>query len=146
MIDEKKFTSLVNRRTAKINKRADAYDVLRISPDIIKQLFVESINNGLICPYCNEKIELFAKKYDVRRAISVDHTVPLSTGGKNTMDNLKICCTRCNLAKGTMSEEKFVVILNTFKERGGHNEMIAYLEESYKSGLAHKIDRLKGEI
>ncbi len=36
---------------------------------------------------------------DAKTALTVDHVVPLSQGGSNTIDNLQPLCARCNRAK-----------------------------------------------
>lgn len=38
--------------------------------------------------------------YDQAMATTVDHLIPKSQGGEDTMDNLVACCVRCNARKG----------------------------------------------
>lgn len=38
-----------------------------------------------------------------RCLITVDHTIPLSKGGKWALDNLRTACRPCNFAKGNQS-------------------------------------------
>ncbi|MBR2352886.1 MAG: HNH endonuclease, partial [Clostridia bacterium] len=33
--------------------------------------------------------------------LEVDHIIPVSKGGKSTLDNLQTLCERCNRGKGT---------------------------------------------
>lgn len=40
------------------------------------------------CAYCEKSLK--------NRAYEIDHIVPLSFGGSNLVDNLVICCHRCN--------------------------------------------------
>jgi diadenosine tetraphosphate (Ap4A) HIT family hydrolase len=39
--------------------------------------------------------------------LHVDHIVPRSRGGKNTLENLQVLCSRCNLAKGNKDTADF---------------------------------------
>jgi len=41
------------------------------------------------CQYCGAKHNL-----------TIDHVIPRSKGGKDTWENLVVCCTPCNLRKG----------------------------------------------
>jgi len=38
---------------------------------------------------------------------TIDHVVPFLYGGRSTEDNLKVCCYRCNIAKGQRTPEEF---------------------------------------
>jgi hypothetical protein len=38
-------------------------------------------------------------------ATSIDHVIPLSEGGQNTIDNLQLLCTNCNKQKGARVED-----------------------------------------
>ena len=143
---KKKFENLILRRTNSTNKRLNIYGIAPIRPDRIRKLFLRSIRSGLYCEYCGEKMELFASRRDFRMAISIDHIIPLSNGGTNSEGNLKVCCTRCNLVKGTMTQDQFLFILKQFEENRGHAEKIAWLNDSYKHALAYKMERMCIEV
>jgi 5-methylcytosine-specific restriction protein A len=46
--------------------------------------------------------------YTERKGIylSIDHIYPVSLGGTNSPQNLRVLCTRCNLLKGTRADFK----------------------------------------
>ena len=55
--------------------------------------------DGLYCVYCDD---------DLRDAeIHMDHVIPESRGGETSYSNLQVTCRKCNLAKGTLSEDDF---------------------------------------
>lgn len=49
------------------------------------------------CAYCDVEM----------RAISLDHIVPLSRGGRDSFENTCASCARCNRLKGDMLPEEF---------------------------------------
>lgn len=55
-------------------------------------------NNTIHCFYCGKKMS--------ERNKTIDHIVPIKNGGSNCIDNIVICCRRCNGFKGgyTVSE------------------------------------------
>lgn len=55
--------------------------------------------NGF-CYYCTTEFE-------DGELFTFDHKMPISKGGKNELDNLVICCHRCNSMKQNMTEEEF---------------------------------------
>lgn len=54
------------------------------------------------CPYC--QVELSLTK---RNSFHVDHVVPLSKGGSNSVENLQLTCPQCNLSKSDKLPEIF---------------------------------------
>ena len=61
--------------------------------------------DGLYCVYCDD---------DLRDAeIHMDHVIPESKGGETSYNNLQVTCRKCNLAKGTLSEDEFTQRLRT---------------------------------
>lgn len=52
------------------------------------------------CAYCG-----------VRGKLTVDHRVPLSRGGSNSIDNILPACASCNRSKGARTEEEFMLVL-----------------------------------
>ena len=55
--------------------------------------------DGLHCVYCDEDLS--------SAEIHMDHVIPESRDGETTYNNLQVTCRKCNLAKGTLSEEEF---------------------------------------
>lgn len=53
-----------------------------------------------VCKYCGDPCE------------QIDHVVPLSQGGQHSWDNIQCICARCNMTKGTGSEEEFIAWVN----------------------------------
>lgn len=51
-----------------------------------------------LCGYCRMPLDLSA---------SLDHRQPIARGGKHSLDNLLVCCTRCNRLKGQLTEGEF---------------------------------------
>ena len=39
------------------------------------------------------------------RTFELDHIVPVLAGGRNTLENLRVTCTRCNARKGARCPE-----------------------------------------
>ena len=54
--------------------------------------------DGNICPGCHTEISHPA----------LDHVIPLTSGGDNLVDNLRLLCRSCNSRKGTLPWEEFL--------------------------------------
>lgn len=54
--------------------------------------------DGYTCQYCGKKTD----------SPQCDHVVPLSSGGKSTMENLVTACRECNLSKGAKTVEEWM--------------------------------------
>ena len=67
--------------------------------------------DGWYCHYCD--VKLYEKE-----GPTVDHKLPKSRGGKNTLENLVACCRWCNNAKGDMPYKLFLAIF----EEVGHTK------------------------
>ena len=52
------------------------------------------------CSYCRE---LLSGRFHI------DHKTPVSRGGRNDLENLHLTCGRCNMTKGAMTHEEFLV-------------------------------------
>jgi hypothetical protein len=59
-----------------------------ITEDVLWDLFLEASS----CPYCGVEI--------TARNSSLDHIVPLASGGAHSIANVIVCCVACNLEKG----------------------------------------------
>lgn len=56
------------------------------------------------CHWCGRR---FGKK----ASVTLDHIHPLSKGGKNTVDNLALCCSLCNSVKSNHSPTEWLAYL-----------------------------------
>lgn len=52
--------------------------------------------DGFKCVYCKSESE----------TLQIDHKVPISKGGENTIDNLVTSCVECNYGKGSATLEE----------------------------------------
>lgn len=61
------------------------------------------------CAYCGVKISIFRTDGAHLLYATVDHIVPLSKGGPDRVENTLGACRRCNVAKGSLDPEVFLV-------------------------------------
>jgi 5-methylcytosine-specific restriction endonuclease McrA len=59
------------------------------------------------CAYCGSKV-----------LIEIDHRIPLTRGGSNTIDNILPACRRCNRRKHQRTEEEFRELLQRERRQG----------------------------
>ena len=107
-----------------------------------KEVLLDNYERGFKCDYCGVKLDL-DDLYPYKLRPSVDHKIPLSVGGSNNKDNLIVCCTACNIVKGTLKYEtykKLIEILipyNNFKEQ--------LINEWFTGKYRNKIERVGKE-
>ena len=64
------------------------------------------------CYYCHQQVGF--------KALTMDHVIPLSRGGRSTKDNLVPCCKDCNTKKKSLLPvewEEYMSQLNHLKEQ-----------------------------
>ena len=77
------------------------------------QRLARRIVRGVVCTYCEASVDGIT--------FSLDHRQPISRGGSHDIENLAICCKRCNMAKGSMSYDEYcslLYLLRTFCDGG----------------------------
>lgn len=48
---------------------------------------------------------------------NIDHIIPTSRGGKDSIENMVLSCQSCNSAKGNMTSEEFASVATLLKEK-----------------------------
>ena len=94
----KAYARAAKRRALKYNAIKDNY-----TPGYIIAIY------GTLCHLCKEEIDLKApratKYKGWERGLQIDHVVPLSKGGSDTLDNLRPAHGLCNISKGHTIQE-----------------------------------------
>lgn len=78
-----------------------------------EQLWAHALNqvgeSGIICPYCTE----IGRRANVITLATLvfDHQIPLWNGGTWELSNLHACCADCNLLKGKLTYQTFIVVM-----------------------------------
>lgn len=72
------------------------------------------------CHYCQAKLFPYGAwsksvKVPGARRYAIDHAQPVSLGGSDAPENLRIACVECNQQKGMLTEEEFFAVLATRK-------------------------------
>ena len=109
-----KYRDFQRRNGSKLNNR--------MKKNFTIQELEQHIGKDPVCYLTGRKINITDPT-----AYSLDHFLPASQGGKNTLDNLRIACKKANQAKHDMLYEEFVQlcreVVNTYDknnlQRGG---------------------------
>jgi 5-methylcytosine-specific restriction endonuclease McrA len=64
----------------------------------IENLVRSSLSNGFQCPVCGVTMAVNNGQTEIDTPVySIEHVKPLAKGGENTMENITICCRKCNM-------------------------------------------------
>ena len=88
--------ALVKRRESyriKTAKRQKIMNPIRISADVIIE------RDGNMCHLCNAEIDLTLAR-NSRFGATIDHVIPVSKGGADTLENMRLAHWICNIKKG----------------------------------------------
>lgn len=71
-----------------------------------------------LCYYCGAKLFPYgiwpkSAKVDGARRYHIEHAQPVSRGGTDAPDNLRVACEECNRHKGMLTEAEFLAVLAT---------------------------------
>ena len=71
-------------------------------------MFEVLLTHGTICHLCDRPIDMVATRkvgyYGWENGLHLDHVIPLSKGGLDTLENVKPAHARCNINKGAMTK------------------------------------------
>ena len=124
-----------------------------ISQDKRKRVFER--DNG-ICQMCGIKLtmhlepfgnmECFPKNY-----YTIDHIKPVSKGGKNSEENLRLLCRTCNCSKHNREAEDYINILdkkifNSFEYKNKDLILKDYVKLGEKETLIKGLEKIKDKF
>ena len=124
------------------NKKTGALGLLPLEKYDIEQVFINSANDGLTCPYCERPLDLWATNelWSLARAASIDHLIPLRSGkSTNHVTNLLLCCHQCNTVKGQTDPVYWRTFINNTKKEHGLQGLWKYLDTAYPLASAREI-------
>lgn len=90
-----------NRRKSKKRKNRMCFvrkKARKHLPELIKKY-----NNR--CYLCNIELKYGKPGIDFHNKRTIDHIIPIYKGGTSSIDNLALCCSRCNTDKGNLLPE-----------------------------------------
>jgi len=64
---------------------------------------IKTISKTITCPYCKQIVPPLE--------ISLDHIIPKSRGGNDSLSNLQYTCLSCNIMKGNLLDDEFRLLL-----------------------------------
>ncbi len=134
-----------NRRYRALVERSEKLHVELPDKEDLWQKVLESYENGFICEYCGEKMMIKDPVSPHGHSWSIDHKISLYAGGDNSLDNIAIVCTRCNMVKGTMSDKtyrEFLECIHSTTPRVCKPDLLDRMFKEWNAGrFANKMDR-----
>jgi len=71
-------------------------------PGSIRRAVIE--RDGRVCQLCSRPVVVRTRRRGRARThdhqLTLDHVVAVVNGGATSIDNLRVCCRRCNMRKG----------------------------------------------
>lgn len=138
----KQVQSKIKTKVYSHNKKSVEIGLLPLELDDMEQVFINATSNGFICPYCERPLDLWAKAglWEVARAASVDHRIPIRSGkSTNHPMNLLLCCHECNTVKGVTDPVFWNTTVESIKKTYGLKAFWKYLDERYPQAGAIEI-------
>ena len=128
------------KRYTDLLARSRLRGIALVDKNLLWEKVVASFQEGFRCYYCGCALHVRQPRPSPQ-VFSLDHYLPFALGGKNTVENIVICCHSCNIIKGTMRGGTFEELLHyipvELKEK--------MFDEIYRGRLADKLDRVKNE-
>ena len=103
---------------------------------------------GHVCHYCGKPITDISYSKEKRKGIlknSLDHLIPREFGGPSITNNLRPCCSGCNMKKGNMFPDEFRVFQEILKMKN-HREQKLSLKKFFSELDFIQEKRRYGEV
>ena len=113
----------------------------KINSEIRKEVYLRDRNT---CQICGEQVVLtrnIKNSIDYKREASLDHIIPRSKGGKDTLNNLRTVCRSCNSTKKNREDKDELKFLNLNKGEWTriHNSILTALARTKLNGEESRI-------
>jgi len=115
--------------------RARKFGISPPTIDDVRSVFSDALWYGT-CHYCGCEYVIGSSLFQP----TLDHKTPLSKGGTNKIDNLVVCCMRCNRLKRAIDYDAFVFILSKM------DDYMRYADsEILRNRFSNRFRELKAE-
>jgi len=83
-------------------------------------------------------------KYPYKYTPSINHKIPLTNDGKHELENMVLCCYKCNIIKSTMTDKTYKELLNRINyDLGFLNTIFNELDKGRKASLISRHNSVK---
>ena len=138
MFNMKTIKELAARRYVNQNREAALRGFKPVKREEYLGLLEESYFSGFKCGYCKEQM-LLEDTPPYFHVASIDHKLPLDLGGRHEISNMIVVCHRCNIIKGTLTEDTFRKFLSLLSQDPFLK--IKLFDEYWRGRFANKISR-----
>lgn len=98
----KRATKMVSRKKAEW--RGHNQVTLLVTQEDMKRIRRQVISrDGCVCTYCGDQLEV--------SQVTVDHLIPETRGGEDSVENLVVACAPCNKDKANFTYEEYFLLL-----------------------------------
>lgn len=123
-------------RWTSIGKRSNWYELTLPPKEELWALLLRAYHNGFKCEYCGTPLKI-VDSYPYRNVFSFEHKKSLYVGGDNNLDNMAVICHKCNIVKGTVSEDIWRDMVKTLPKP----LFDKFCEEHFAASMAATLER-----
>ena len=139
MNDERFLRSRFEARWKNIEKASEQKGLKLPDKEALWRLVLYKFNTNFNCEYCNQELLICDRTPPYYKSFSIDHRTSIDAGGTHDLSNIAIICTRCNIIKGTMTEQTYRAFLQPMI----NNPILLnqVYREMWNGRLANKLER-----
>jgi 5-methylcytosine-specific restriction endonuclease McrA len=139
MNDEKFLRSRFEARWKNIEKASEQKNLKLPDKESLWNLIRQKFYTNFFCEYCGQPLLICDHTPPYYKSFSIDHRTSIDSGGTHNLSNIAIICTRCNIIKGTMSEQTYRVFLKPMLNNPSLLDQV--YREMWNGRFANKLER-----
>lgn len=140
MLENEKFLrSRFEARWKNIEKASEQKGLKLPDKEALWNLVLHKFYTNFFCEYCSQSLLISDHTPPYYKSFSIDHRTSIDSGGTHELSNIAIICTRCNIIKGTMSEQTYRAFLKPMLNNS--NLLDQVYREMWNGRLANKLER-----